>query len=170
MPAPKGHPLWGNPLNPKKYTPEEFWDKFVQYKEWNEQNPIMIVEQSKQPQRIPTGYKGSLKKFLSQLIHLPHPRALSIEKFCIFANISFDTFTNYSKGEGYETYFEVSKRIRAEIDAQHFEGGMTGVFNANLTSRKLGLVDKNQTELNIPNLNINVNSEKTKENIQKLSE
>ena len=92
MAAPKGHPLWGNPLNPKKYTPEGIWDKFVEYKEWNDANPIMVVEQSKMPQRIPTNYKGSLKKFLSQLIYLPHPRPLSIERFCIFANITRETF------------------------------------------------------------------------------
>jgi len=149
MPAPKGHPLWGNPLNPKKYTPQELWNKFIEYKEWNSNNPIMVVEQSKMPQRIPANYKGSLKKFLNQIIYLPHERALSIWRFCIFANITQETFDNYSKSKGYETFFEICKRIREEIDAQHFEGGMSGTFNANIVTRKLGLQEKIQSTQNI---------------------
>lgn len=31
MPAPKGHPRWGNPLNPKKYTPNTLWKKSCEY-------------------------------------------------------------------------------------------------------------------------------------------
>ena len=31
MAAPKGHKLWGNPINPKLYNPSELWDSAVEY-------------------------------------------------------------------------------------------------------------------------------------------
>lgn len=157
MAAPKGHPLWGNPLNPKKYTPETLWDKAVEYFEWCNKNPIKIIEQSKMPQRLPSNYSkethGSIKQFTKQTIELPHQRAYSIEGFCCFANISFQTFRNYESKEtekdgkvyenkDYITFLEVCKRIREIINYQHFSGGMAGIFNANIVTRKLGLSEK----------------------------
>ena len=167
-PAPKGHILWGNPRKPKKYTPEKLWDKFLEYKEWADNNPIMVIEQSKMPQRLPNNYDktihGSIKNFTQQTIKLPHPRAYSIEMFSVFANMSDETFLNYEKKEGYETYFGICKRIRKIIDSQHFEGGMAGVFNANIVTRKLGL--KEQSELS-GSIEINWNEQKTYDPEQK---
>lgn len=176
MPAPKGHPLWGSPLNIKKYTPDEFWNKFLEYKEWADKNPLMIIEQTKMPQRIPSNYDrlkhGSIKGFLKQTIPLPHPRAYSIEAFCAFANINRSTFYNYESKDGYETYFNTSKRIKDIIDSQHFEGGMAGVFNSNLAARKLGLVDKkDMTSGGAPmKLNITVQDQNTIKELEKLKD
>lgn len=132
MPAPKGHPLWGNPIKPKLYTPEGLWDKFVEYIDWSDANPIVSED----------FIKGGMAAGEKVLVN--HSRAYSIERFCVFANMSDDTFSNYEKKEGYETYFGVCKRIRKIIDSQHFEGGMAGVFNANITTRKLGLKEQNE--------------------------
>ena len=52
MPAPKGHPLWGNPIKPKKYTPEKLWEGAIEYFKWCDENPIIVIEQSKMPQRL----------------------------------------------------------------------------------------------------------------------
>ena len=140
--------MWGNPVKPKKYTPMQLWKEACNYFNWCDNNPWMMIEQSKQPQRLPTNYDkakhGNIKNFLNQTVKLPHQRPYSIERLCNFLNISFQTFENYSKTEGYETYFEVSARIRQIIDAQHFEGGMVGAFNANIVTRKLGLAEKQE--------------------------
>lgn len=153
-PAPKGHPLWGNPLNPKKYTPEELWEKALDYFKWADENPWVMIEQSKMPQRISEkmalGMKPSMvKSFLKQTVELPHQRPYSIEALCLHINISRETFDNYSKEKGYETYFDICRAIRDIIDRQHLEGGMVGAFNANIVTRKLGLQEKIQSTQNI---------------------
>ena len=148
-PAPKGHPLWGNPLNPKKYTPEELWEGACEYFDWCKKNPLKIIEQTKMPQRLPSNYKkethGSIKNFTKQTIELPHQRAYSIEGLCVYLNMTTQTFFNYSKESGYETYFDICTHIRQIINSQHFEGGMGGIFNANIVTRKLGLSENVKT-------------------------
>ncbi|MEY2738676.1 MAG: hypothetical protein RL259_585 [Bacteroidota bacterium] len=132
MPAPKGHQLWGNPLNPKKYTPEELWQKSCEYFCWCNENPIYKNE----------AIKGG--DMAGTIIDIPMQRPLSIEGLCIYLNISDETFKNYEKKEGYETFFGVCSHIRKIIDTQHFEGGMVGIFNANIVTRKLGLAEKSE--------------------------
>lgn len=150
MPAPKGHPLWGNPLKPKKYTPDELWEGATDYFKWCDENPLILVEQTKAPQKLSNEIArlkpNLVKSFLKQTIDLPKQRAYSIERLCIFLNISRETFDNYSKADGYETYFDICLRIRQIIDSQHFEGGMAGLFNSNIVTRKLGLVEQQKTE------------------------
>lgn len=150
----KGHPMWGNPLKPKKYTPIELWDKAIEYFAWCDKNPIQIVEQAKMPQRLPSNYDkkvhGSIKNFTQQLVKLPMQRAYSIEGFTNFANICFNTFANYQSDDYNkkdETYLKVCLRIRKIIDDQHFTGGMAGTFNANIVTRKLGLADKKEMDI-----------------------
>lgn len=173
MPAPKGHPKWGDPRKPKKYTPDKLWDSAQEYFNWCDENPIITIEQSKMPQRLDSKMVKELKPaqikgFMKQLVELPKQRAYSVEGLCIFLNISDETYFNYSKTEGYETYFGVCQRIKRIIDNQYFEGGMAGTFNANIVTRKLGLVEKQQTEHLLPELNITVNSEETKKLIEDL--
>ena len=133
MPAPKGHKLWGNPCKPKLYQPDELWDKAVEYFEWCDSTPW---------------YRNEFNAKVGDIIEIPTQRPYSIEAFCIFANMTADTFNNYSKKEGYETYFGVCSHIRKIIDSQHFEGGMVGAFNANIVTRKLGLAEKVENENN----------------------
>jgi len=153
-PAPKGHPLWGDPRKPKKYSPEELWTGALDYFKWADENPWLMVEQSKMPQKLSEkmalGMKPSMvKAFLKQTVELPKQRPYSIEALCLHLNISRETFDNYSKTKGYETYFDVCRAIRDIIDRQHLEGGMVGAFNANIVTRKLGLQEKIQSTQNI---------------------
>lgn len=134
MPAPKGHPLWGNPLNPKKLTPEQLWDGACEYFQWCDDNPL-----SKQD-FIRGGDSAG------QLIDVSLPRAYTIERLCIHLNISRETFDTYSKSSGYETYFDICRAIKEIINTNHFEGGMAGNFNANIVTRKLGLQEKIQSQ------------------------
>lgn len=151
MPAPKGHPLWGNPLNHKTYTPEEIWDKFCEYTDWNDEHPIGAFEQKRGNTQLKieagidiSDIKDNLKDAVNPIVEIPVIRPYSLERFCSFADISYQTFLNYSNKEGYETYFEVCSRIRQVIDGQHFEYGMTNIFNANIVTRKLGLAEKSE--------------------------
>lgn len=149
MPAPKGHPLWGNPLKPKKYSPGEFWERACAYFEWCDANPWQKVEQKKGNTVVPKGTKltqKTLREMLNGTASLPTQRPYSIEGLCSFLNINLQTFYNYESREGYETYFDVCARIRQIIDNQHFEGGMVGAFNSNIVMRKLGLAEKQEVK------------------------
>ena len=136
MAAPKGHEIWGNPIKPKTYKPDEFWLKAVEYFEWCKVNPWMKQEAIKSGQNC------------GGLVNVPCERPYSIGALCVYANISEDTFENYSKKEGYETYFGICKHIKLVIDKQHFEGGMIGAYNSNIVTRKLGLKENIDTTTN----------------------
>ena len=83
-----------------------------------------------------------------------------------FVNITSQTFYNYTKEAGYETYFDICARIKDIIDGQHFEGGMTGAFDAGIVARKLGLPEKQ----NIDQRNINYNATITKVEAKEISD
>jgi len=141
MAAPKGHEMWGNPIKPKTYKPEELWDKAIDYFEWCKDNPWLKHEAIKNGQNC------------GELVKIPCERPYSIGAFCIHANISAQTFFNYADAKGYETYFDVCSRIKEIIDKQHFEGGMVGAYNANIVTRKLGLKEQIDTTTKGESLN-----------------
>lgn len=134
MGAPKGNNYWefrNKNGRDFKYTPESFWEEAVRYfewiseKVWNKKDPIKSGDMA------------------GTLIDVPTQTPMSIESFCIFADISTETFRNYeSKEETYKDFFEVTTRIRTIIESQQFEGATVGAFNPNIIARKLGLQDK----------------------------
>ncbi len=139
MSAPVGNEYWkfrNKNGRDFKYTPELFWDEAVKYFEfmqtrvWNKKDPIKSGDMA------------------GVLIDVPTQTPMSIESFCIFADISTETFRNYeSKDESYKDFFEVTTRIRTIIESQQFEGATVGAFNPNIIAQKLGLVTKLQNEL-----------------------
>lgn len=157
--APKGHPLWGNPLNPKKYEPQELWDKCIEYFNWVDENPWFKNEQVKQKPIIPkdSGLKSEeIKEIINPIVKVPTQRPYSIEALCNYLDISRETFDNYSnckpkKGTSEETaktFIYICARVKSIIDSQHFEGGMTGAFDSGIAARKLGLIDKKDITTN----------------------
>jgi hypothetical protein len=84
-------------------------------------------------------------------------------------NIDTQTFYNYASGKKeYETYFDICTRIRNIIDSQHFEGGMAGTFNAGIVTRKLGLAEKTNNEVNVNFPKIEVKDQDTASEVEKL--
>lgn len=130
-PAPKGHPLWGNPLNPKKFkSPKELWEKACEYFKWCNENQWVKKE-------ILRGSDGTGK-----LMDVPVGRPYTLQALCRFLNIERQTFINYGKAEGYETFFEVVKAIREIIESNQMEGAILGAYKENIISRMLGLAEK----------------------------
>jgi len=138
MAAPKGNNYWefrNKHGRDFRYSPDLFWDEAVKYfewmidKVWNKKDPIKSGDMA------------------GTLIDVPTQTPMSIESFCLFADISTETFRNYeSKEEQYKDFFEVTTRIRSIIESQQFEGATVGAFNPNIIARKLGLQDKIQQE------------------------
>lgn len=140
MGAPKGNNYWqfrekhGRGF---RYSPETFWEEAVKYfewmqdKVWNKKDPIKSGDMA------------------GTLIDVPTQTPMSIESFCLFADISMETFRNYeSKEEQYKDFFEVTTRIRTIIESQQFEGATVGAFNPNIIARKLGLQDRTDLTTN----------------------
>ena len=134
MSAPKGHKMWGNPIKPKSYEPNEFWSEACKYFKWCDKTPWLKNEAIKSGDRA------------GEIVQIPTQRPYSIEGLCIYLDIHYQTFLNYESKVGYETYFDICSHIRKIIDNQHFEGGMVGAFNANIVTRKLGLADKQEVD------------------------
>jgi hypothetical protein len=124
-----------------KYNPESLWDEAIKYFEWISER----VWNKKDP--IKSG------DFAGKLIDVPTQTPMSIESFCIFADISTQTFRNYqSNKQEYKDFFEVSTRIRDIIESNQFEGATVGAYNPNIIARKLGLVDKQEMSVKEPTL------------------
>ena len=133
MPAPKGNQYWrfGNPGRPKIFaTPDELWDKAIEYFDWANANPW------KKHEAVKAG------DHFGENVSVPIERPLSYEGFCLFADISRQTLENYCKEDGYEEYFDTALKIKMIIDTQQLEGAMVGAFNPLVTMRKLGMTDK----------------------------
>ena len=134
MPAPKGHPRWGNPLKPKKYTPEALWEKALEYFEWCDNSPWHKNEAIK---------SGDMA---GSIIEVPTKRPYTKEGLCVYLNISLQTLLNYESAENYETHFEVTKHINNIIRANQLEGASVGAYNPSIISQLLGLVNKQSVE------------------------
>lgn len=122
---------------PLIYQPDDLWLKFTEYCIWAENNPLYRHDVIKNGEM--TG----------EILNIPLKRPLSIIRFCSFADISLDTFINYEKRS---EFLEVTKRIRAVIESEQFEGAAVGNYKENIIARTLGLVDKKDVTSNGDNI------------------
>ena len=141
MGAPKGNQYWKfankNGRN-FRYTPEKLWEEAIKYFEW------MSTSVWNKKEAIKGGEKAGM------LIDVPTTTPLSLESFCLFADIDRQTFLNYeSNKENYKDFFEVTTRIRAIIESNQFEGATVGAYNPNIIARKLGLTDKTEQTVKV---------------------
>lgn len=146
MAAPKGNQYWKlahDWKKPKKYQPDEILDKAQEYANWCEQNPLYELKV------FGTGIR----------MKVPKMRAMTIQGFCLFANIDPGTWDNYSKEEA---YFQIIARIKALFYSQKLEGAAADLLNPNIIARELGLSEK--TEISG---GLNLTSEKIKQEIEK---
>jgi len=119
------------------YTPQLLWDEAVKYFEW------ISVKVWNKKEAIKSG------DMAGSLIDVPTSTPMSIESFCLYADIDRDTFKNYESNEGsYKDFFGVTTRIRTIIESQQFEGATVGAYNPNIIARKLGLADKTDVTSN----------------------
>lgn len=122
------------------YTPEEFLDKAFEYFQWNNDNPLMEAK------IIPRGVvknKGKEDEEIVFTIDIPKMRAMSISGLCNFADINTDTFYEYAKRH---EFADVIRTIKDVMYQQKFEAASAELLNANIISRDLGLVDKQQID------------------------
>ena len=146
MAAPKGNQYWRlahDWKKPKRYQPNEILDKAQEYAEWCEKNPLY------EQKVFGTGVRMKVRKM----------RAMTIQGFCLFANMSVPTWQEYEKEEAYSAIIAHIKRF---FYAQKLEGAAADLLNPNIIARELGLSEK--TEISG---GISLTSEKIKQEIEK---
>lgn len=112
---------------PRKYTPETLWEKAVEYFRWVEDNPLY------EEKLFGSGFSGTISKM----------RAMTINGFCLFAQMDTSTFSDYEKQKAYSG---IIARIRSIIYDQKFTGAAAGLFETNIIARELGLADKQEVK------------------------
>ncbi len=130
MAAPKGNQYWKlahNWKRPKLYKPNELLDKANEYAQWCENNPLYEMKV------FGTGVR----------MKVPKMRAMTIQGFCLFANMTTQTFYEYEKDEAYH---DIITHVKGIFFSQKFEGAAADLLNPNIIARELGLVDKSNTE------------------------
>jgi hypothetical protein len=141
---PKGNNYWqfrNKHGRDYKYTPEGLWKEFEEYSKWLQENPLYEAKAF--------SYEGHVT-----IKEIPRMRAMTLDGFCLFADITLKTFCNYRKKDD---FFHVCTRIDKSIRTQKFEGAASDLLNASIIARDLGLKDKVETE----NKNTNINKDMT---------
>ena len=109
-------------------TAEDLWGEACKYFAWADENPL------EEEKAFSTGDRATLNRM----------RAYTIHGLLFFLNIGKATWEDY---EARPEFKEVVESIQQVIFTQKFEGAAAGLLNANIISRELGLIDKQQMEV-----------------------
>ena len=112
----------------KRYTPDELENLFFQYREWTEQNPIVITKES-----------------YGKLVRVPNHRPTTLKGFysyCIQHHNSDVTHYFTNSREAYNEYTALCKRIKVQIHSELTDLALVGAIKENITSKLLGLADQ----------------------------
>jgi hypothetical protein len=114
-------------------NPQELWNLFLEY----ENNlPIIEVPQS----HVKLG-----------VVYLPIKAPMTMEGFKDFCYDKVGVIKHYiDNTEGnYSDYCTIIARIKERIFNNNMSKAAAGMYKENLIARQLGMVDKNQTQVNI---------------------
>ena len=119
-------------------TPEKLWELFKEYVQHEKDNPMQKTE-----------YVGKDGEKVSTKLETP----ITFEGFeCWLADQEvIEDLGQYSANRdgAYSTYVPIITRIRQNCFVQNFKGASVGLFNANLIAKKIGLVEKTETNLKV---------------------
>lgn len=156
MGAPKGNEFWKKRSKHGRdklfASPELLWEACEQYFRWCVNNPLMEMEQIKNP---PRPYKDTESEWVkpSQFVELPKMRAFTIQGLCRFLDSNtqwFNQFEDSLKAEEKQNdpltkdFSVICMRVREIIYEQKFTGAAAGFLNPMIIARDLGLRDKKE--------------------------
>ncbi len=130
--APKGNSFWK--LRAKHgrdkifATPEDLWVACCEYFQEIDENPM-------QSQKLISTKFGVERKTVY------HPRPMTIGGLSTFLGVVATTWKQYRKHKDYAPICEAVQQIMYE---QNLSGAMTGMLNAAIVARHLGLADKKE--------------------------
>ena len=136
MAAPKGNQFWKQRSKHGRdklfKTPELLLEAAQQYFQWCDDNPWISRKSGTNP-------KGATSE------EKPTQRPYTLSGLMVYVGANTDYWRQF-KLQKHEDFSTVIKEIENIIETQQFEGAITGVFNANIIARKLGLVDKKEVK------------------------
>jgi hypothetical protein len=116
-------------------TPEELEAYFEQYKQWVEENPILVQDY--------VGKDGTE-------VNRKKNRPLTFDGFEIWlrknSKIKCCQHILDNVKSAYNDFIDVARYIKASVKADQIEGGMAGIYNPNITARLNGLTEKIQED------------------------
>ena len=123
-------PIWN--------TPEELWEAFERYRAENKANPYRVQDY--------VGKDGVM-------VYRDKERPITFRGFegwLAENGVCYD-LSNYQKAqhEHHKAFYPIITRIRLTCDKDMLEGSSAGVYSANIASRLLGLVDKQENTVHI---------------------
>lgn len=136
-------------------TPEILWDAICEYFRWVSDNPYQFTEQKR------IGARKKKGRPAHPLQEIPHPRPFTMGGLCIFLDVTKTYFTDFRQANektiNSETATEEAKKLARDFSSviamsenvvteQKFGGASVGIFNAQLISRDLGLIDRRELE------------------------
>lgn len=147
MPAPAGNKYWELRSTHGRErlfsSPNLLWQAACEYFEWCKANPWIKND------FVSGGPNAGAK------VQLETERPMSLSGLYIYLGCNkhyFNDFKAYIKDSTKKKdkdFSEIIARIEDIIETQQFEGAMVGAFHAGIVSRKLGLVDKQQSDINV---------------------
>lgn len=136
------YPVRFNLGRPLKCTPEELLEKFKEYVEWCQENPILtkVRLDARSVEGIAYGNTTTEEK----------PRMISVGGFLCYIGESSAWWTKLEERKRKEEFVRVKSLIREFCEEYQKEMAANHIFNANIISRLLGLADKKQVEATTP--------------------
>lgn len=105
-------------------TAEDLWNDAVEYFLWCERNPI---------------YKDEMVRQTGEIVAMEVPRAFNLAALCIHCGVTVSYINSMARNQNAGDYYYVAQKILSVIYSQNLEYAMSGIFNANITAKKLNL-------------------------------
>lgn len=119
-------------------SPELLWEAACEYFKWCVDNPIMKAENKV----VSVG--GNMGSEV-ELHEEPLKRPFTLDGLCLYLGCGSAYFRQFKSSKAYESnkdFSTVIEAIEKTVFNQQYEGAAVGQFNANIISRALGLIDK----------------------------
>lgn len=125
----------------RKYnTPIALWEKFEEYCEYVDDNPILGEE-------VKTQGKSLVR------VKVKYRRAYTLEEFCLFAGVGnaylrqfVENHKDLADDRSNEMYAQVIAEMKEVVKKQQFDGATAGLFKENIIARYLGLAERTINE------------------------
>jgi len=109
---------------------EDLWNDAKEYFMWCESNPI---------------YKQEMIKQTGAIVNTFFPRPFNLPALCLHCGVAVSYINDLARNKAAGDYHLVAQKILQVIYSQNLEYAMVGIFNANVTMKKLGLGDDDRS-------------------------
>lgn len=120
-------------------SPQLMWEAAEEYFQWCIDNPLMESQAF--------SFQGTTK-----LTEVPKMRPMTLQGLCLYMGASSSYFRTFKteRGEKYPDFVAVIQAIEETIENQQYTGAAAGFLNPRIVAMKLGMTEKIQNEISLP--------------------